>query len=382
MKQTCGGANGHSALRPCAFGKEKEMKKTICLALSICVLLCLAACGRDNILSAGITESATSAEGQSPGTTASDATPTADPTTSTEAWEDPSLVIFRQSMVETPQLFAAAFFGYVPQDADPFAVMQEAAPQLCEDLPFLLTIREESIIGTFGYLFCIVPADENATVAVNRRPWNAETERYEEPQVLYRSESGSPILVMCPNEDWIPDTEVVITDSSGTSAIWSPYLDPSYHISALRNDDGENLIFDFTSYDELPNPDGNQGIDSAELVGTWELAWTEVEGDRNEAAPGVCTIEITPDETGFFRFTYTNKDFPEENIRDRELLVVPGELYPNCGNDQWIGEVTEESGDTVQYALTLLEDGTLLLQTYWEMDGMPWVSYGWYERID
>jgi len=227
-----------------------------------------------------------------------------------------------------------------------------------------------------------VPADENATVAVNRRPWNAETESYEEPEVLYRSESGSPILVMCPNEDWIPDTEVIITDSSGTVTVWSPYLDPSYHISALRNDNGESLIFDFTSYDELPNPGWNQRIDSSELVGNWELAWTEVEGDRNEAAPGVCTIEITPDETGFFRFTLANKEFPEENIQDRELLVVPGELYPGCSNDKWIGKVIEASEDTVQYALTLLEDGTLLLQTYWEMDGMPMVSYGWYQKID
>ena len=366
------------------------MKRIICVLLSVCMLLSLVACGGDNDPSTGTTEPAAPTEGNEPtkipettdSTLASDVTPTTEPPAPTEDCDDPSLAIFRQAMVETPQLFAAAFFGYVPQNTDPFAVMREAAPQLCEDLPFLLTIRENNIIGSFGYLFCIVPADENATVAVNRRPWNAETESYEEPEVLYRSESGSPILVMCPNEDWIPDTEVVITDSSGTVTIWSPYLDPSYHISALCNDNGESLIFDFTSYDELPNPGWNQGIDSSELVGTWELAWTEVEGDRNEAVPGVCIIEITPDETGFFRFTYANRDFPEENIQDRELLVSPGELYPGCSNDQWIGEVTEESGDPVRYALTLLEDGTLLLQTYWEMDGMPWVSYGWYERID
>jgi len=307
---------------------------------------------------------------------------TADIAIPTNASEDPSLIIFRQAMVETPQIFAAAFFGYVPQDADPFALMQEATPQLCEDLPFLLTISKDHILGIEGQLFCIVPADENATVAVNRRPWNEETESYEEPEVLYRSESGSPILVMCPNEDWIPDTEVVITDLNGTVTIWSPYLDPSYHISALRNDNGESLIFDFTSYEELPNSVWNHGIDSSELVGTWELAWTEVEGDRNEVAPGVCTIDITPVETVFYRFTYANKDFPEENIQDRELIVVPGELYSGCINDQWVAEVTKESGDTVQYALTLLEENTLLLQINWEMDGMPMVSYGWYERIN
>ena len=364
------------------------MKKVICVLLSVCVLLCLAACVGDHEPTTGTTESESTepTKGQIPETAesthASAVTPTTELTVPSEDREDPSLLIFRQAMVETPQLFAAAFFGYAPQDADPFAIMQEAAPQLCEDLPFLLSIREENIMGTFGYLFCIVPADENATVAVNRRPWNPETESYKEPEVLYRSESGSPLLVMCPNEDWIPDTEIIITDSNGTVAIWSPYLEPSYRISSLRNENGEDLIFDFTSYDELPNPGWNQRIDSSELVGTWELAWTEVEGDRNEAAPGVCTIQITPDEKGFYRFTLANKDFPEEDVRDRELIVAPGELYPGCGNDQWIGKVTEASGNTVAYALTLLEDDTLLLQTYWEMDGMPWVSYGWYQKID
>ncbi|MBR2046989.1 MAG: hypothetical protein IJ960_00150 [Oscillospiraceae bacterium] len=240
------------------------MNKLLCILLSACMLLCLAACGEAPAPTAPATEPAAPAESieppkeQIPETTesadVSDTAPTAEPTIPTEAQEDPSLVIFRQAMVETPQLLAVAFFGYVPPSEDPFAVMQEAAPQLCEDLPFLLAIREENVIGSFGYLFCIVPADEAATVAVNRRPWNAETESYEEPEVLYRSESGSPLLVMCPYEDWIPDTEIIITDSNGTVAIWSPYLEPSYRISALRNENGEDLIFDFTSYDELPNP--------------------------------------------------------------------------------------------------------------------------------
>jgi len=353
------------------------MKRIICMLLSVCILLFLASCGGRKAPTTGTTEPVAQTENIEP--TKGETTI---PTVPAEDEEDPSLVVFRQAMVGTPQLFAAAFFGYVPQDADPFAVMQEAAPQLCEDLPFLLAIRKENLIGTFGYLFCIVPADENTTVAVNRRPWNADTESYEEPEVVYRSESGSPILVMCPNADWIPDTEVTITDSSGTVTVWSPYLDPSNRISALRNDNGENLIFDFTSYEEFPNSGSSQKIDSSELVGTWNLAWTEVEGDRNEAAPGVGIIKITPDEAGLYRFTCTNKDFPNENIQDRELIVTPGELYPGCGNDQWIAEVTEASGDGVQYALTLLEDGMLLLQTYWEMEGMPMVSYGWYQKMD
>ena len=97
-------------------------------------------------------------------------------------------------------------------------------------------------------------------------------------------------------------------------------------------------------------------------------------GDRNASAPGVCTVEIKQDENGSFRFTYTDKEFPEENVQDRELPVIPGELYPGCGNDQWIGEVTQVSGDTVRYTLTLLEDGTLLMLSSFEFDGQPMVS--------
>ena len=346
--------------------------------MAFCALLCVSCL----LLTACIAPSGEQKQTQ-PSDAATDPSVTEPDPPSVES-EDPSLVIFRQAMVETPQLFAVAFFDYVPQEADanPFAIMEEAAPQLCQDLPFLQLIPKENIIGTSGYLFCIVPADENATVAVNRRLWNVETESYEEPEVLYRSESGSPILVMCPNDNWMPDTELIITDSMGNVAIWYPHLDNSYSVAPLCDSNGENLRFDFTSYDELPNPGWNQKIDTSMLIGIWERSWTEVEGDRIESAPGACTIEITPDETGIFRFTYSDRDFPEDNIQDRELLIVPGELYPGCGNDQWIGEVTEASGDPVRYALTLLVDDTLLVQTYWEMDGMPWVSYGWYERVE
>ena len=362
------------------YTAQSIMKRIILFLISLCMLLCFASCRRAKEPISTSSETDASTEGIPSEITeaVSDAIQIAETSTPDNNWQDPSLVVFRQTMVETPQLFAAAYFGNVPQGADPFVVMLEAAPQLCKDLPFLLTIHRSHVLGTAGQLFCIVPADENTTVAVNRRPWNPETESYEEPEVLYRSESGSPVLVMCPNDNWIPDTEITFTDPGGTVTVWSPFLDPDYRLSSLRNDKGESLIFDFTSYDELPDPCQSQEIDSNELVGTWELTWTEVEGDRNEAAPGRCTIEITLDEAGCFRFTYSDRDFPEENIRDRELTVVPGELYPGCGNNQWIAEVTEESGDAVQYALTLLADSSLLVQTYWEMEGMSWISYGWY----
>ena len=306
-------------------------------------------------------------------------TPATDPTDDNPA--ESSLAIFRQAMVETPQLFAVAHFGYVVPESDDgvdaIAFIRKAAPQLCADLPFLLALDQDHIIGEGGQVFCIVPADEKATVAVGLSTWNDDSETYEYTDVIYRSENGQPILLMCNSYYFGPDTQITVTDSTGNVAVWYPQMETIYSVAPLNNSSGESLLFDFTSYDEI----WNQGIDSTKLVGTWELAWTEVEGDRNEAEPGACTIQITPDESGFYRFTYSDRDFPNQNVSNRALIITPGEIYYGCGNDQWIGEVAEESGDPVQYALTLLEDGTLLLQTYWEMEGIPWVSYGWYKRI-
>ena len=111
-----------------------------------------------------------------------------------------SLTSLRQAMVETPQLFAVAYFGYhdtVDSDApvDPCAVMREQAPELCRDLPFLTEIPEERRIGNHGDLFCIVPLDENATVAVSKGIWRDSSEELLYEKSLYFAENGEPILL-------------------------------------------------------------------------------------------------------------------------------------------------------------------------------------------
>lgn len=296
-----------------------------------------------------------------------------------------SLVALRQALVGTPQQFAVAYFGFALPDsnmpANPYAVMEGAAPQLCDDLPFLLQIPEQNILGTDGHLFCIVPADENATVSVNWSLWDEASETYREETVLYRSEKGDPILLMTTNTGWCLETEVIITDSSGDVTIWYPFIGEDNRIAPLCDDNGESLYYDFSPYDRL-NYENLIGGAPIEMVGTWELAWTEVEGDRNEAAPGGCTVEITTDGTGFFWISYSDRNYPDDNFTDRELLVSTGELYPDCGNNQWFAEVYGVSDELIHYAVTLLDNGTLLMQYSWEMDGMPWVSYGWYKKLD
>ena len=82
------------------------------------------------------------------------------PATTVPAETEPSegeiaLTSLRQAMVETPAKFAVAFLGYHnTPDSDapenPQAILPETAPQLCADLPFLLEIPQERVIGEHG----------------------------------------------------------------------------------------------------------------------------------------------------------------------------------------------------------------------------------------
>lgn len=160
-----------------------------------------------------------------------------------------SLVSLRQAMIETPELFAAAYIGLTEttDEVETIEWMKSKAPLLCEDLPFLTAIPESNIIGDrYGELYCIVPADPNASVAINMISFEAE-----EREVLYRSESGDPVLVFCNQGGFAPDTEVHITDSEGRSIIWYPQLNDMSCMAETYNLDGDLAVMDFTSYDEL-----------------------------------------------------------------------------------------------------------------------------------
>ena len=429
-------------------------------------------------------------------------------TEDTSETTDASLNSLRQAMTGTSQLFAVAYLGYpelidLDVQPDPFSLMRENAPSLCEDLPFLLEIPRERILGNTGELYCIVPRDEDASVAVNKGVQNDSTGEFQYEDVVYRSESGAPILLFC-NSGWEPDTEVVITDSQGNVTQWYPQLDDNQCVMPLRNDDWENLFFDFTPYREFLQTkhsklkaedwsaptaeslagsrwvwygylkDGrevsyqlffeedllsviwNDGIDEAdheylytdweltqedgfgvltinfgefagirrynllyhefydelyvamdtlqedlpigeeplrrflskpyapepvEMVGVWELAWTEIEGDRNEAKPGECTIEILSSASAGLMMSYTSRDFPNKNFEYELLIMDEREMYFGCGNHAWVADLDYVGPWDTTYTVTLSAEDILIKQNYFLVDGAPTVSYEYFCRV-
>ena len=180
--------------------------------------------------------------------------------------------------------FGAAYLGYVGglfeegfEAGFPSWLLETNEAMLLE-YPFIAEIDEEHIIGGAGHLYCIVPVDENATVAINRVRWNEKTHTDEVTEVLYRSESGEPVLLFA-NLDGIAyeaDTQVFITDNSGNTCEWYPSLDAMSYLAPCISEAGDYLSFDFTEYAYYDAPsefadwlsDGWSGMTALGLAGS------------------------------------------------------------------------------------------------------------------
>ena len=189
-----------------------------------------------------------------------------------------SLIWLRERMNFPQTMFGAAYLGYVEEDlGDDW--LSAANQAMLEEYPFLAEIDANHIVGSTGHLYCIVPLDENATVAINRVQWNENTYTYENTEVCYRSESGEPVLFFA-NLNGVAyeaDTQVWITDNSGNSCEWHPSLDSMSYLWPCISETGDYLSFDFTEYgwqdvsSELAPwlSDGYSGVYSWGLEGCW-----------------------------------------------------------------------------------------------------------------
>ena len=264
---------------------KRTSKRVIAFFLILVLVLSLCACAQKQ--QAGTDEPNRSADGETlsgmpdqklpeklrPGAGGSDMQPTP---TGFSAEAEQSLVWLRDRIDFPQTMFGAAYLGYVEEGDDWLSAADQA---MLEAYPFLAEIDENHIIGSTGHLYCIVPVDENATVAINRVQWNENTYTYENTEVCYRSESGEPVLFFA-NLNGVAyeaDTQVWITDNSGNSCEWYPSLDSMSYLWPCISETGDYLSFDFTEYgwqdvsSELAPwlSDGYSGVYSWWLEGCW-----------------------------------------------------------------------------------------------------------------
>jgi hypothetical protein len=137
---------------------------------------------------------------------------------------------------------------------------------------------------------------------------------------------------------------------------------------------GEEPLRRFLSKPYAPEP--------VEMVGVWELAWTEIEGDRNEAKPGECTIEILSSASAGLMMSYTSRDFPDKNFEYELLIMDEREMYFGCGNHAWVADLDYVGPWDTTYTVTLSAEDILIKQNYFLVDGAPTVSYEYFCRVE
>ena len=212
---------------------------------------------------------------------------------------DDSLDLLRQKLDERQQdeRFAVAYIGDINGSLSDLAIplrdwINDTAPGLCAQYTFVRNIPQERVVGDSESLFCVVPHDPNATVAVNRVRWNEAKGDYDTVEVLYRSESGEPILLFVSNDlGTVPTdtTELLLTDSHPDTLNWYPI--PGIVALPYDYENDRKLAYDFTFYSQ----EGNDGFGS-------DIGWTCPTGsqltqeiwawDGNTDKPALATLEL------------------------------------------------------------------------------------------
>ena len=183
-----------------------------------------------------------------------------------------SLALLRSSMTYSDQIAGAVtYLGYWEQGASGTMAdwLRANCSGLVEALPFLLEIPSERILGgVCGELYCIVPRDEDTSLAVNHVTWSSVGNDRQPvvDEVLYREESAQPVLVIVDFEEWYeePDTQIVLVTNDGVEVTWCPLSD-FYGNPIVPTGEGDiPMLMDFSIWGYTTGLDYPEGWDPSE----------------------------------------------------------------------------------------------------------------------
>ena len=214
------------------------MKRILCALLSALLLLTLTACGGKK-----------PAEDPSvqPPVEQPDTPDTPDPPAPSEA--EQSLADLRETIRAAGAVLGCASLGatYGNDALDLHALLEDNG--YAARYPFLLDLPSKLAVSTGGWeIYCIVPADENADVAVNEYGWLTEgAELPEAGELLYHGSGAAPVYLIANESDIMPNTQVTVTAADGTAVIYQPFLSLRDGSLAVPED---GTVYDFTVYPE------------------------------------------------------------------------------------------------------------------------------------
>ena len=304
------------------------MKKTLAALLGLTLAFTLTACGGNE---------------EAP-------EPQEESTQVTETAEDPALTQLRQELTDSGAVCAVGYLGLLPEGGDP----KDLLPQ--DQYPFLADAPVVTHEGS--QVFCLVPQSADTAVTVQAYLCD-ESNGYagEVGDTLYESQEGQPLILVCNQNDVIPNLVVTLTESDGTTTSYSPALElcgGTVFVPAGMT------IRDISDYDAVSQQE--PAAPSVDFTGTWAayedfsgaqvvLKMTFSEDGTARYTCGYAQSEVLSDYHGTWYQITENGTYPAGSV----LL----ELTDAMSGDTFFGvyTVTAESGTIT---LTHVSGNTLL----------------------
>lgn len=294
--------------------KRHGLHRMMLAGTAMCLLLCLTGCStviRELFLVRECVPNDTAqAVGPqaSPGTrfsetraklAAADATPEANSQEAARA----SYQALCSRLQENGRLAGVALLGYVngPTEAEYANLLQRRG--YLDDYAFLAGMGEDHLIrAEEGHqLYCVVPADTDVSVTVSA--WMGSPifgdETGQAGDVLYSSDSGEPLLLLCGHDMVQPNLQVRLERSDGTFCFWYPIPGKDDRIPYLGG--AQSALMDFTPNTGVSVEDYDFQIAAPEILqGDW-VAWDQYTGSGE---PQVCRLRFYRDAAGNDRVEY------------------------------------------------------------------------------
>ncbi|MBQ7283267.1 MAG: hypothetical protein IJW74_00210 [Oscillospiraceae bacterium] len=310
---------------------KNKFKKLVAIMAALAMVLAFTACG-----GSGTDAPENGTDKPSPETTVN-------PDNGGEAFGGNDWVMLQQAMIDTTDMAAVAYLGWFEEyyDLYDYAQIEEyiAETGVAEDHPFIAKTDADHFVPHIGgELFCIVPADENATITIYDYIFDEEDYTADFGDVLYQSDDGMPVIVMGNESEYVPNFIVEITDSYGNELSYIPWL--SGYDGKLEVIYDAPTILDFSPYEKLGYVSENDyTFDPAVLyyAGDW-TAYVETINDDEVAV-------------GFF--------FDEDGSMEMCYEVYGGTGYEVYYEGYWYpAEDPALDESTLIFELSLVEDNS------------------------
>lgn len=177
------------------------MKKTLAALLGLTLALTLTACG---------------------GNEEPQEVPQEETEQVTQPVEDPALTAARQEMAASGAQCAVGYLGDLPQNGTVEDLLE--ASGCLEEYPFLADCPVVTYKGP--QVFCLIPRSADTAVTVEEYICDASNNyQGETGEVLFESQTGQPVILVCNQNDVLPNLQVTLVEADGAETIYQPALE-------------------------------------------------------------------------------------------------------------------------------------------------------------